>query len=152
MSVESVMPFNHLILCHLLFLLLLLLIFHSMRVFSSESALCIRWPKYWSFSFRNRLANVYSGYISLRLSSLISLESKGLSKVFSSNTIWKHWFFCTQPSLWSNSYIHTWLLEKTYLWLNRPLSAKWCLRFLLYCLEFVIAFLLRSNCLLISWL
>ena len=48
----------------------------------------------------------------LVLTGLISLQSKGLSRVFSSTTIWKHWFFCIQPSIWSNSHIHTWLLEK----------------------------------------
>ena len=72
-----------LILCHLLFLLLLLSIFPSKRVFPNESALYIRWPKCWSFSFRSRPSNVYSGYIPLGLTSLISLESKGLSRVFS---------------------------------------------------------------------
>ena len=54
----------------------------------------------------------------------ISLQSKGLSRVFSSTTVWKHWFFSAQPSLWSNSYIHTWLLGKSQLELYEPLSAK----------------------------
>ena len=54
----------------------------------------------------------------------ISLQSKGLSRVFSNNTVQKHQFFGTQLSLWSNSYIHTWLLEKPQLWLYRPLSTK----------------------------
>ena len=62
-SIESVMPSNHLILCHPL--LLLLSIFPSIRVFSSESVLCIKWPKYWSFSFSIRPSNEYSGLISL---------------------------------------------------------------------------------------
>ena len=62
------------------------------------------------------------GWFPLGRIGLISLQSKGLSKVFSSTTIWKHQFFGTQPSLWSNSHIHTWLL-----WLYGPLSAKWCL-------------------------
>ena len=65
-SIKSVMPSNHLILCHPL--LLLSSIFPSIRVFSNESALCIRWPKYWSFSFSIRLSNEYSGLISFRIS------------------------------------------------------------------------------------
>ena len=64
-SIESVMPSNHLILCHPL--LLLPSIFPSIRVFSNESALCIRWPKYWSFSFNIRPSNEYSGLISFRM-------------------------------------------------------------------------------------
>ena len=65
MSVELVMPSNHLILCHPL--LLLPSIFPSIRVFSSESALCISWPKYWSFSFSISPSNEYSGLISFRI-------------------------------------------------------------------------------------
>ena len=65
MSIELVMPSNHLILCHLL--LLLPLIFPSIRVFSNESVLCIRWPKYWSFSFNISPPNEYSGLISFRI-------------------------------------------------------------------------------------
>ena len=64
-SIESVMPSNHLILCHPLFLLPS--IFPSIRVFSSESVLCIRWPKYWSFSFSISPSNEYSGLISFRM-------------------------------------------------------------------------------------
>ena len=109
MSIESVMPFNHLILCHPL--LLLPSIFPSIRVFSNESALCIRWPKYWSFSFNISPSNEHSGLISIRMD-WISLQSKGLSRVFSNTTVQKHQFFSTQLSLWSNSQIHTWLLEK----------------------------------------
>ena len=65
----------------------------------------------------------------LGLTRLISLQSKGLSTVFSSTAVWKHQLFGAQPSLWSNSYIHTLLLEKPQLWLYRPLFAKWCLCF-----------------------
>ena len=74
MSVETVMLFNHLILCQLL--LLLPSIFPSIRVFSSESALHLRWPKYWSFSLSISSSNEYSGLISLRIDWLISLQSK----------------------------------------------------------------------------
>ena len=88
----------------------------------------------------------------LGLTGLISLLSKGFSRVFSSTTVQKHQFLGAWPSLWSNSHICTWLLEKPYLWLYRPLSAKWCLCFLNMLSRFVIAFLPRSKCLLISWL
>ena len=79
MSVESVMPSNSLIVCHPL---LLPSIFPSIGVFSNESALCFRWPKYWSFSFSINPSNEYSGLISLGLTGLISLQSKRLSKNF----------------------------------------------------------------------
>ena len=72
-----------------------------------------RWPKFWSFSFSISPSKKYSGLISLGLTGLISLLSKGLSWVFSNTTSQKHQFFGTQPSIWSNSYIHTWLLEKS---------------------------------------
>ena len=85
-SIESMMPSNHLIICHPL--LLLPSIFPSIRVFSNESALHIRWPKYWSFSISP--SNESSGLISFRIDSLISLQSKGFSSIFSSTTVWKH--------------------------------------------------------------
>ena len=91
--IESVMPTNHLILCHPL--LLPPSIFPSIRTFSNELALQIRWPKYWSFSFRISPSKEYSGLISFRLTGLISLQSKGCSRVFSSTTISKHQFFDT---------------------------------------------------------
>ena len=100
-SIESVMLSNHLILCHPL---LLSSIFPSIRVFSSELALLIRWPKYWSFSFSISPSNEYSGLISFRSTGLISLQSKGLSRVFSSTTVQKHPFFGIQPFLRSNSH------------------------------------------------
>ena len=79
MSIESVMPSNHLILCHPL--LLLPSIFPSIRVLSNESVLRVRWPKYWSFSISP--SSEYSGLISFRIDWLISLQSKGFSRVFS---------------------------------------------------------------------
>ena len=85
-SIESVMPFNHLLLCRPL---LVSSVFPSTRVFSNESVLCVRWPKYWSFSFSTSSSNEYSGLISFRIDGLISLPSKGLSRVFSSITVWK---------------------------------------------------------------
>ena len=80
MSIESVMPSNHLILCHPL--LLLPSIFPSIRVFSNESALCIRWPKYWSFSFSISPSKEYSGLISFRIDSLDLLAVQGTLKSF----------------------------------------------------------------------
>ena len=109
-SIESVMPSNHLILYRPL--LLLPSIFTSIRVFSNESVLHIMWPKNWSFSFSNSPSNEYSGLISFRIDCWISLQYKGLSRVFSDTTVQKHQFFSVQLSLWSNSHIHTWLLEK----------------------------------------
>ena len=103
-SIEWVMPSNHLILYHPL--LLLPSIFPRIRVFSNESAFCIRWPRYWSFSFSINPSSVYSGLISLELTGLISLQSKGLLRVFSSTTLQRHQFFGTQPSLSSSSHIH----------------------------------------------
>ena len=102
-SIESVMSSNHLILCRPL--LLPPSIFPSIRVFSNESALRIRRPKYWSFSISP--SNEYPGLISLGLTGWISLQSEGLSRIFSNTTVQKHQFFGTQFSLWSNSHIHT---------------------------------------------
>ena len=101
----SVMPSNHLILCHPL--LLLPSVFPSIKVFSSKSALCLRWPKDWSFSFSSSPSNEYPELISLGLTDLISLQYKRLSKFFSNTTVQKHQFFGAQLSLWSNSCVHT---------------------------------------------
>ena len=104
LSIESVIPSNYLILCRPL--LLRPSIFPSITVFSNESPLGSRWPKYRSFSFSIISSNEYSGLIFfLRLTGLISLQSEGLSRVFSNTTVQKHQFFIVQPSLWSNSYI-----------------------------------------------
>ena len=88
MSIELVMPSNHLILCHPL--LLQPSIFPSFRVFSNESALRIRWPKCWSFSFNISPSNEHSGLNPLGWTGWISLQSKGLSRVFSNTTVQKH--------------------------------------------------------------
>ena len=104
-SIEPVMPSKHLILCHPLFLPPS--IFSSIRVFSNESFLRIRQPVYWSFSFNISPSNEQSGLISLGQTGWISLQSKGLSKVFSNTTVQKHQFFCAQLSLQSNAHIHT---------------------------------------------
>ena len=107
-------------------LLILPSTFLNIRIFSSEVTLHIRWPNIGASA--SVLPMNIQGWFPLGLTDLI-LQSKGLSRVFTSTTIWKHWFFCTQPSLWTNSYIHTWLLEKLQLGLYRPWSAKWCLCF-----------------------
>ena len=102
--IESVMPSNHLILCRPL--LLLLSIFPSIRVFSSESVLCIRWPKYWSFSFIMSPSNEHSGLISFRISldlrSLLAVQGtlKSLLQHHSSKAsiLWHSAFFIVQFS------------------------------------------------------
>ena len=109
MSIESVMPSNHLILCHPL--LFLPSIFPSIRLFSNKSALRIRWPKYWSFSFSISPSNEYSVLISFRIDWFDLLLLKGLSIVSSGTTVQKHQFFGTQPSLWPNLHICTLLLD-----------------------------------------
>ena len=88
----------------------------------------------------------------LGLTGLISLQSKGLSRVFSNMTVQKHRFFGAQLSSQSTSHIHTWPQEKPQSWLDRPLLAEECICFLICCLDLVIAFLPRSRHLLISWL
>ena len=116
MFIESLMPSNHLILCHLL--ILLPSIFPSIRVFSNKLALRISGQGGASASASVLQMNS-QGWFSLGLTGLVSLLSKGLSRVFSSTTVWKHQFFSTQPSLCSNT--------KLLLWLYGLLSAKWCL-------------------------
>ena len=111
-SIESVMLPSHLILCCPF--LLLPPIPPSIRVFSNESTLCMRWPKYWSFSFSISPSNEHPGtqdWSPLGWTGWISLQSKGLSRVFSNTTVQKHPFFGAQLSSQSKSHIHTWLLE-----------------------------------------
>ena len=105
MSIELVMPSSHFILCHPL--LLPPPIPPSIRVFSNESTLRLRWPKYWSFSFSIIPSKEMPGLISFRMDWLDLLTVKGLSRVFSNTTVQKHHFFGAQPSLQSNSHIHT---------------------------------------------
>ena len=104
-SIESVMPSNHLILCHPLFFLPS--VFPSTRVFSNESVLCIRWPKHWRFSFSISSSNEYSGLLSLRIDwfDLLTVQEtlKSLLQPHSS----KYQFFGAQLSVWFNSHIHT---------------------------------------------
>ena len=95
-SIESVMPANHLILCHPL---LLPSIFPSIWVFSNESALCIRWAKYQSFSFSISPSNEYSGLISFRIDRFDLLAVQGTLKSLLHTTVQKHGFFGALPSL-----------------------------------------------------
>ena len=128
----SIMQSNCLILCHPL--LLLASIFPSFRVFSRESALQIRRPKYWRFSFSISPSNEYSGLISFRIDWFDLLATQETLRSFLQHHISKNQFFDVQPSLRSNSHICSWPLEKPWLWLYPPLSAKWCLCLLICCL------------------
>ena len=106
MSIELVMPSNYLILYDPL--LPLPSIFPRIRVFSNESALRIRWPKYWSFNFSISPSNEYTGLISFRIDWFHILAVQGtLKRVFSNTTVQKHQFFGAKLSLLSNSHIHT---------------------------------------------
>ena len=122
MSIESVMPSNHLILCHPL--LLQPSVFPSIRVFSNELVLHIRWPKYWSFSSSIILSNEYLGLISIRMAWLDLLAVQGTLKSLlqhhssKASILWHSAFFN------SPTHIHTWPLEKPQLWLDGPLLAK----------------------------
>ena len=119
MSAESVMPSNHLVLSHPL--LLLPSILPSIRVFGASASASV-------------IQMNIQDWFPLGLTGWISLQSKELSRVFSNTTVRKHQFFWAQVSLWSNSHICTWLLEKTDLSLYRPLLARCYLCFLISCL------------------
>ena len=122
MSIESVMPSNHLILCHPL--LLLPSIFPSIRVFSNESSLCIRWPKYWSFSFNISPSNEHPGLISFRMDWLDLLAVQGTLKSLlqhhssKASILWHSPFFIIQLS---HPYTVT---GKTIAWFDGPLLVK----------------------------
>ena len=107
--IASVMPPSHLILWGPR--LLLPSIFPSIRDFSNESDFHIRWPKYWSFGFSISPSNEHSGLISFRID-WFDLAVQGTLRNLLHTTIQKYQFFSAQPSLWSNSHIHTWLREK----------------------------------------
>ena len=122
MPIESVIPANHLILCHPL---LLPSIFPSMRVFPMSWLFTSGGQGIKSLSFSISPSSEYSGLISFRIDWFDLLGVQGTCKSLLQSTVQKHQFFGTQPSLWSNFHIHTWLLEKPQLWPNGPLSAKW---------------------------
>ena len=106
MSIDSVMPSNHLILCHPA--LFLPSFFPSNRVFSSELAHHIRCPKFRSFSYSISPSNEYSGLISFRIDWFDLLAVQGTLKSLPQPHSLKHQFFSAQPSLWSNSHAHIW--------------------------------------------
>ena len=149
MSIELVMPSNHLILRRPL---LPPSIFPSIKVFSSELAPHVKWPKYWSLSFTSGLPINIQNWFPLGLIGMISLLSEGLSRVFSSTPVQKHQFFGYQPSLWSNTHICAWELEKSYLSLYGCFVSKVMSLHFNILSRFVIAILPRSRHLLISWL
>ena len=144
MSIELVMPSNHLILCHSL--LLPLSIFPSIRVFSNESVLCIMWSEYWSFSLSISPSNEYSGLISLRIDWLDLLAIQGTLKSLLHTTVQKHQFFIAQPSLWSNSHPYITTRKTKALTIQTFVSKVTSLLFNMLS-GLVIAFLPRSKCL-----
>ena len=149
MSIESVMPSNHLILCCPL---LLPSIFPSIRVFSKESVLCIRWPKYWSFSFNISPSNEHPGLISFRMDWLNLLAVQGTLKGFLQHHSSKA--LIVQSSAFfivglSHPYITTGKTIALTLWTVVSIIMSLFFNMLS---GFVIAFLPRSKCLLISWL
>ena len=150
MSIESVMSSIHLVLCHPL--LLLPSIFPSLRVFSSESALCIKWPKYWSFSFSIHPANGYSGLSSFRVDwfDLLAVQGtlKSLLQHYGSKSLifWCSAFFMVQLLY---SYMIT---RKTIALTMRTFVSKVVSLLFNILSNFVMAFLPRSKHLLISWL
>ena len=147
MSIESVMPSNYLILCHPL--LLLPSVFPRIRVFSSESALCIRWPKYWSPSFSISPSNEYSVLIFFRIVGLISLQSKGLPRIFSSTILQKHQFF-GHSAFFMVQLSHPYMTTGKTIALTIQTSASKVMSLLFNMLaRFIIGFLPRSKRLLI---
>ncbi|XDA72614.1 hypothetical protein R6Z07M_002884 [Ovis aries] len=150
MSIESVMPSNHLILCHPLFLLSS--VFPSIRVFSNESVLHIRWPKYWSFSFSISPFNEYSGLLSFRIDwfNLLAVQEtlKSLLQHHSSKAsiLWHSAFFIVQLSY---PYMTT---GKTIALTRQTFVGKVMCLLLNMLSRLVITFLPRSKHLLISWL
>ena len=150
MSIESVVPFNHLILCHPL--LLLPSIFPSIRVFSNESALCISWWKFWSFSFNISTFNEYLGLISFRIDWFDLLAVQGTLKSLlqypsaKASVLQCSAFFMVQLS---HPYLTT---GKTIAWTRRTFVGKVISLLFNMLSRSVIAFLPRSKCLLASWL
>ena len=132
MSIKSVMPSNYLILC--LLLLLLPSIFPSIRVFCNESALCVRWAKYWHFNYTISPSNDYLELISLRIEQFDLLEVQGTLKSLlqhhssKASILWASAFFMVQLS-------HPYMtIGKTIVLIYGPLSANLCLCFLICCL------------------
>ena len=150
MYIDSVMPSNHIILCHPL--LLLLSVFPSIRVFSKESVVRISGQSIGVSASASLLPMNIQDWFPLGLTGWISLLSKGFSRVFSNTTVQKHLLFSTQPFLWSNSHIRTWLLEKTIALTIKTFVNKVMSLLFKILSKFVIGLLPRSKRLLISWL
>ena len=133
MTIQSVILLNHLILCH------------SFSFCLQSFPISGSFPMSWLFTSGGQSIGASAsasvppvniqGWFPLGLTGLVSLQFRELPRVFSSTTIQKHHFFGSQPYLWSNSHIHTKLLEKQYLWLHGPLLEKWYLCFLTCCLD-----------------
>ena len=149
MSIESVMPSNHFILCRPL--LLLPSIFLSIRVFADESALHIKWPKYWSFIFNINPSNEYSGLISFRMVQLDLLAVQGILKsLLQHHSSKASILLCSASFIVQLTSIHDYW--KT-IALNRQTFVGKVMSLLFNMLSrLVITFLPRSKCLLISWL
>ena len=149
MSITLVIPSNHLILCHPL--LLLPSMFPSIRVFSNESALRIRWPKYWSFSFSISTSNEYSGLISFRMDWLDLLAVQGTLKSLlqhhssKASILWRSAFFIVQLS-------HPYMTTGKTIALSRQTFVDKVMSLLNMLSRLAIAFLPKSKCLSISWL
>ena len=150
MSIESVMPSNHLILCHPL--LLPSSIFPDIRVFSNDSVLCIMWPKYWNFSFSISPSSEYSGLISFRVDWFDLLAIQGTLKSIlqhhgsKASIIWHSAFFIVQLS-------HPYMTTRKTIALTRRTFVDKAMSLLFHMLSrLIIAFLPRSKCLLISWM
>ena len=122
MPIDSVVLNNHLILCHPL--LFLPSVFPSIRIFSNESALHIRWPKHWSFNFSISPSYEYSRLISFKIDWFDLHAVQGTLRSFLQHHNSKASILHCSAFLWSNFHVHTWLLEKPELWLDGPLSAK----------------------------
>ena len=149
MSIESVMPSNHLILCHPL---LLSSLFPSIRVFSNKSALCIRWPKYWSWSFNIMPSNEHPGLISFRMDWLDLLAVQGTFKIL----LQHHSSKASIPqcsAFFAVQIVHPYMTTgKTIALTRRTLVGKVMSLLLNILSRLVITFLPRSKCVLISWL
>ena len=145
------MPSNHFMFCHSL--LLSPSIFPSIRVFSNESVLGIRWPKYWSFSFNISPSNEYSGLTSFRIDWLDLMQYKGLSRFFSNTTGQKHQFIGAQLSLWTKNLSQPYMTTgKTITLTRRNFESKEMSLLFNMLSRLVITFLPKIKCLLISWL
>ena len=143
------MPSSHLILCHPL--LLLPPIPPSIRVFSNESTLRMKWPKYWSFSLSISPSNEHPGLVSLGWTGWISLMSKGLSRVCSNTIVQKHQFFCS--AFFTVQLSHPYMTTGKIIALTRRTFVSKVMALLFNMLSmFVITFFPRSKNLLISWL